>query len=175
PRPAAEVAAEVRDFLVQRLRIALEDRGLRYDVVDAVLAAAPDHPGQAYRRAEALAHLRHEDFFGRLLTAFTRVGNLARQAGEEKVRPELLTEDAEKQLFAAYEERARMLPAYLREENYAGALQALAALAEPVDRFFTDVLVMAPDPAVRANRLALLKAIRDLSLNLADLSRLVAD
>ncbi|MDI3522469.1 MAG: glycyl-tRNA synthetase beta chain [Bacillota bacterium] len=175
PRPAAEVTAEVLEFLTGRLRIALEDRGLRYDVVDAVLAAAPDYPAQAYRRAEALTRLRHEDFFGALLTAFTRAGNLARQAGEAAVRPELFTEDAEKELFAGYQERARALPALIKAENYPAALKELARLAEPVDRFFTDVLVMAPDPAVRANRLALLKAVRDLGLMVADFGRLVAD
>lgn len=175
PRPAAEVAGEVREFFVGRLRIALEDRGLRYDVVDAVLAAAPDNPGQAYRRAEAIQRLRQEPFFRRLLTAFTRAANLARQAGEEELRPELFVEAAEKELYEEYQKAANLVPSLVHEERYQEALERLAELAAPVDRFFEAVLVMAPDPAVRANRLALLKAIRGLGLSIADFSRLVED
>ncbi len=55
------------------------------------------------------------------------------------------------------------------------AIEQLSALAEPVDRFFTDVLVMAKEPKIRANRLSLLKAIRDLALSIADFSRLVSE
>lgn len=175
PRPAAEVAREVREFLVGRLRIALEDRGLRYDVVDAVLAAAPDNPGLAYRRAETLQRLRQEPFFRQLLTAFTRVANLARQAGGEELKPDLFTEAAEKELYDHYQKAATRLPALVDEERYREALVLLAELAPSVDRFFEEVLVMAPDPAVRANRLALLKAIRNLGLSIADFSRLVED
>ncbi|MDK2855802.1 MAG: glycyl-tRNA synthetase beta chain [Bacillota bacterium] len=173
PRPAAEVAGEVREFLVGRLRIALEDRGLRYDVVEAVLAAAPDNPGQAYRRAEAIQRLRQEPFFRRLLTAFTRVANLARQAGGEELRPDRFVEAAEKELYNYYQKAATLLPSLVHEERYREALECLAELAAPVDRFFEAVLVMAPDPDVRANRLALLKGIRDLGLSIADFSRLV--
>lgn len=175
PRPAAEVAREVREFLVGRLRIALEDRGLRYDVVDAVLAAAPDNPGLAYRRAETLQRLRQEPFFRQLLTAFTRVANLARQAGGEELKPDLFTEAAEKELYDHYQKAATRLPALVDEERCREALVLLAELAPSVDRFFEEVLVMAPDPAVRANRLALLKAIRNLGLSIADFSRLVED
>lgn len=175
PRPAAEVAREVREFLVGRLRIALEDRGLRYDVVDAVLAAAPDNPGLAYRRAETLQRLRQEPFFRQLLTAFTRVANLARQAGGEELKPDLFTEAAEKELYDHYQKAATRLPALVDEERYREALELLAELAPSVNRFFEEVLVMAPDPAVRANRLALLKAIRNLGLSIADFSRLVED
>ncbi|MDI3538819.1 MAG: glycyl-tRNA synthetase beta chain, partial [Bacillota bacterium] len=175
PRPAAEVAREVREFLVGRLRIALEDRGLRYDVVDAVLAAAPDNPGLAYQRAETLQRLRQEPFFRQLLTAFTRVANLARQAGGEELKPDLFTEAAEKELYDHYQKAATRLPALVDEERYREALVLLAELAPSVDRFFEEVLVMAPDPAVRANRLALLKAIRNLGLSIADFSRLVED
>lgn len=175
PRPEEEVAADVRDFLVQRLRIALEDRGLRYDVVEAVLSAAPDYPSRAYSRAEAIARLRREPFFGRLLQALTRAGNLARHAGAEPLVPERFQEDAERELFRRYQDVAAVLPCLLDEEKYGEALEQLSTLADPVDRFFNDVLVMAPEPAVRANRLALLRAIRDLALSVADFSRLVEE
>lgn len=175
PRAAEEVAAEVGEFLTQRLRIVLEDKNLRYDVVDAVLAVLPDYPSQSYRRAELIARLRKEPFFTDMLQAFTRVGNLARQAGNEELKPELLTEQAEIALYKHYRELKDKVPNLIEHDRAQEAIEQLSTLAMPVDKFFTDVLVMAEDQQVRANRLALLKEVRDLALSIADLSRLVPE
>ncbi|NLG87054.1 MAG: glycine--tRNA ligase subunit beta, partial [Firmicutes bacterium] len=175
PQSAAQVAAEVQDFLTQRLRIVLEDRGFRYDVVDAVLAVLPEYPSQAYRRAEVISRLRKEPFFADMLQALIRVGNLARQAEDNEPQPELFTEAAEWELYQHYLELKDSILLLVKQERGQEALEQLSTLAPPVDRFFTDVLVMAEDPAVRSNRLALLKAVRDLALSVADFSRLVPD
>ncbi|HHV08077.1 MAG TPA: glycine--tRNA ligase subunit beta [Firmicutes bacterium] len=175
PRSANDVVAEVREFLTQRLRVVLEDRDLRYDVVDAVLAVLPEHPSQSYRRAELITQLRKEPFFANMLQAFVRVGNLACKAGNEELRPELLTEQAEIELYHHYLKLKDRVPCLVAEDRGREAIEQLSALAEPVDRFFTDVLVMAKEPKIRANRLSLLKAIRDLALSIADFSRLVSE
>ncbi|NLY50407.1 MAG: glycine--tRNA ligase subunit beta [Firmicutes bacterium] len=175
PRPAEEVSAEVRDFFSQRLRAALEDRGLRYDVVEAVLAVLPDQPTQAYRRADSIAKVRREDFFTQVLTAFTRVNNLARHAGVEPIDPNLFVDQAEKDLFARYTAVKKELLDLLTSEDYRQALELFASLVDPVNRFFDAVLVMAPEKDVRANRLALVRELRDLGLRVADFSRLVEE
>ncbi len=175
PRPVSEVTAEVDEFLTQRLRIVLEDKNLRYDVVDAVLAVLPHHPSQSYRRAELITRLRKEPFFADMLQAFIRVGNLARQAGEEELCPELLTESAEIDLYKHYAGLRAEVPKLLKQDRGREAIEQLSTLALPVDRFFTDVLVMVEDQKVRANRLALLRQVRDLALSVADFSRLVPE
>ena len=175
PRPASEVTVEVDEFLTQRLRIVLEDKNLRYDVVDAVLAVLPHHPSQSYRRAELITRLRKEPFFADMLQAFIRVGNLARQAGEEELCPELLTESAEIDLYKHYAGLRAEVPKLLKQDRGREAIEQLSTLALPVDRFFTDVLVMVEDQKVRANRLALLRQVRDLALSVADFSRLVPE
>ena len=174
-RSAPEVAAEVNEFLTHRLRIALETRGIRYDVVDAVLPVLASNPNRAYQRAQLISTLREEPFFIDLVRAVIRVGNLARQAGEGKFLPELLAEPAELNLYERYQELEPVVPKLLDQGHGLEAIERLASLTEPVDRFFTDVMVMVEDQTVRDNRLALLKKIRDLALLAGDFSQLVSE
>ena len=90
------------------------------------------------------------------------------------VQPALLVEAAEKALFAQLEQVAPRVQSQLAARDYTGALTALAALREPVDTFFNDVMVNAEDPALRANRLALLGALHQQMNCVADISRLAA-
>jgi glycyl-tRNA synthetase beta chain len=90
------------------------------------------------------------------------------------VQVNLLQEAAEKALHAQLEQVAPRVQSQLAARDYTGALTALAALREPVDTFFNDVMVNAEDPALRANRLALLGALHQQMNCVADISRLAA-
>ena len=107
---------------------------------------------------------------GQAVTAANkRIANILKKAGDvpSDINDALLKEDAEKELFAALNAAESSFPEDPRDQ-----LSVLAALREPVDRFFDDVMVMAEDEAVRNNRLALLARLRGLFLQLADFSRL---
>jgi len=132
------------------------------------------------RRAEALtAFITSEDGIN-LLAGTKRATQLL--AAEEKkgtvvadgVSEALLTLDAEKALFAAIKTASDEAADAVAKEDFRSAMQALSTLRAPVDAFFDDVLVNDEDAAIRANRLALLKAIREATGTVADFSKIVS-
>jgi glycyl-tRNA synthetase beta chain len=171
-RPPAEVAAELEAFFLDRLRYVLVARGYPADEVEAVLGArepdALDDPHEAWLRLKALHRVRSEarEDFEHLAVAFKRAKNILGQQPAAKVDAGLLTEAAERELHAAVGRLAGTNGAY------EGRLRALAGLRAPVDRFFDDVLVMAEDEKVRANRLGLLSQALSLFYRIADISKL---
>jgi len=182
------VRAELEVFMSGRVRALLEERGFRHDVIDSVLAAGWDDVPGALRRAAALAGLvARPQELDDVLTVFRRAARLA-GAGPAGggaadaapgprtlpgVRPELLTEAAERDLFEAVAARSATALAALKDSDLDGFFGIVAGLRCAVDRFFDEVLVMADDPAVRDNRLALLRAVAGLMSGVADLGRLV--
>ncbi|GFN22502.1 glycine--tRNA ligase subunit beta [Thermanaeromonas sp. C210] len=176
PQPLGQTAEELQGFLRGRLEHILEEKGIRYDVAEAVLAVGWDDLAGAYHRARDLEAFRRTEGFPALLTAFTRAFNLARQAQEEyEVEPGRLEEEAERRLYHSLAAAEGECRPYLAQGNYLGALERMADLRGPIDNFFDRVLVMAPDPWLRRNRLALLQRITRLVLQVADFSRLLPD
>jgi len=170
--PSSDVDAAL-DFLRQRLRTVLIDSGISYDTVDAVLEAGYDDLLDAAARARALWAFRQRPEFMRLYTAFDRASRILPPRFDGQVKRDALEAPAERRLLESLEEaRPRVLEARQRG-RYDETLAHLAALADPVDQFFIDVLVMAEDPSVRANRLALLARVVELIRPIADLSRAV--
>ncbi len=170
-QPPEAVAKNVSAFLLDRLAYVLTARGYAADEVAAVVEApgALADPTDAQRRAEALQHARRErpDDFAALAEAFKRAKNIvAHAAPGAAVDPKLFEADAERGLFEAI--------ARLGQDGgaYEDRLRALAELRAPIARFFEDVLVMAEDPRVRANRMALLQKTLSHFYRIADISRL---
>jgi glycyl-tRNA synthetase beta chain len=172
PRAAAEVTAQLEAFLLERLRYVFVARGYPADEVEAVLGArepdALDDPREAWLRLEALHRVRAEAAgdFERLAVAFKRARNILAEGKDTVADPALFSEEAERGLHAA------VLALSGHDGGYEARLRALASLRGPVDRFFDDVLVMAEDPKVRANRLGLLSQTLSLFYRIADISRL---
>jgi glycyl-tRNA synthetase beta chain len=175
-------------LLAQRLRGALIEDGISYDTVDAALAAGADDLLDAAARARALWTLRDRPAFAQVYRAYDRAARILPGEFAGEVREELITAGSERELLEAVrrlqaldvlrgaraaQDRRPGTPLEALAGRYADALGHLAALAGPVDRLFDDVLVMDPDPAVRANRLALLAGVVNLIRPIADLSRLV--
>jgi glycyl-tRNA synthetase beta chain len=184
PEARARVRETVRDLVRQRLRAALMEDGISYDTVDAALAAGVDLVPDAAARARALWRFRRSPEFAQTYTAFDRAARIVPPGYEANVREDLLQAPAERQLLAALRtasgstgQDGRTPRAAATAEDlaayYERSLRGLATLADPVDRFFTDVLVMAEDEAVRRNRLGLLAEVLRLVRPIADLSRLV--
>jgi glycyl-tRNA synthetase beta chain len=164
----------VLEFFAERLRFYLESvRHFRYDTVRAVLAAGSARPADAQLRAEAMESLRGGENFEALFAAAKRIRNILAksasaadwQVGEVDVA--LLTEEQEKDLYAAYAKVASEAQVCRQAGDYRQALETISTLRAAVDRFFDKVLVMAEDRAVRQNRLRLLARLDDLFSGIA--------
>lgn len=171
----ANVDTDVIDFMLGRFRAWYQDEGFSVDIIQAVLARRPTKPADFDQRVKAVSHFRELDAAESLAAANKRVGNiLAKFDGElaQEIDLALLQEDAEKVLAEKVEILAEALEPVFIAGNYQEALSRLAELREPVDAFFDGVMVMADDEALKLNRLTLLNKLRNLFLDIADISLL---
>ena len=174
---APETSRQVLDFIYERLAGLLREQGYSAQEVDAVLSRRPQHLAGVAARLAAVRAFSALPEAAALAAANKRVSNILKKAGpsvtdDANVDPELLREPAEQALVAALGEARPKADAAFERGDYTASLQALAALRAPVDAFFADVMVNADDPALKANRLALLAALHAAMNRVADLSRL---
>jgi glycyl-tRNA synthetase beta chain len=170
----------VMAFFAERVEFYLREvKAQAYDVVKAVLAGGADDVRDAVARAEAVSAVRGSDDFAAISAAFKRMKNILTQAAEKNekfdgpVNLKLLIEPTEQALAKEATALAAKVEGLRQQKKYAEALQASATLRKPVDAFFEAVMVMAPDAAVRANRLALLKQVLQDFSQIADFSEIV--
>lgn len=158
---------EALDFLFGRYRAFYQEQGFATQLIQAVVAVRPEQPLDLDQRLRALAQFQQQPACAALAAANKRVANILAKAGNVagKVDRALLQESAEIALADA-------LAAQTGSGDYLARLNALAALREPVDAFFEQVMVNADDAALRRNRLALLAQLRGLFLDVADISLL---
>ncbi len=173
----AELVESLYTFITDRLRRYFLDRDadLATETFDAVLERQPASLVDFELRLQAVQAFLELDEAQSLASANKRIANILRQAEvteTSEISEKRFEEDAERALHDALVAAGATVRPLLDERDYTRALQELAALREPVDRFFDDVMVMADDEAVRNNRLALLDALRALFLDVADISRL---
>lgn len=171
-------AFDLLSFFHDRLKVYLRDKGIRHDLIDAVLTETSDDLLIITRKAEALQKLIDSEDGQNLLAGYKRAANIL--AAEEKkgtqiaghVSADLLTLDAEKNLNTAIDKTVECNDVAIANENFEGAMTALASLRAPVDTFFDDVLVNDDDEKIRANRLALLGRIRSATAAVADFGKI---
>jgi glycyl-tRNA synthetase beta chain len=169
--PPGTTRERVLEFLRTRMTTVMGARGLRADVVEAVLAQDFDEPVRAVRRAEALTRMMSRPDWEALVVAFKRAINIlpARPVGAPE--PARFVDDAERRLHDATQASRPRVVAALARGDYEDALTELATLRPAVDRFFDAVMVMDSDLVLRENRLGLLRALADLVLPVADLRK----
>lgn len=172
-RQPDDIRKDLAEFFGLRVKKLLSET-LRYDVVDAVISAGFDDVISVVSRGEALMQAVHSgDDFKTTVESFNRVSNLAAKAEKAEVQEQLFVEEAESNLFRAWQSITADYHAALSERDGAKALALLADIKEAVTKFFDSVMVMAEDERVRANRLGLLASIdRDLK-QFADFNKLV--
>ncbi|MNO64603.1 Glycine--tRNA ligase beta subunit [compost metagenome] len=172
-RTEEEIMKDLMDFFGLRVRKTLSD-SLRYDIVDAIMAAGYDDVVSVVERGAALMDaVNGQDDFKTTVESWNRVSNLAAKADFLTVRSDLLSDSAEKQLYEAWHSIHEKYRSTLNDDQAAGALELLSGLKNDITSFFDAVMVMADDEDIRKNRLALLAAIdSDLKL-FADFSKLV--
>jgi glycyl-tRNA synthetase beta chain len=176
---SADWMAEVLAFFADRLKVQQREAGVRADVIDAVFALGEDDIVRLLARVAALqAFLATEDGKN-LLAGYKRAANILKAEDAKDgphsaaaLVPSTLADPAEQALSTALDAALPQAAAAIAAEDFTAAMAALAQLRAPVDRFFTDLMVNAPDPAVRANRLALLARFRDAVHTVADFSRI---
>jgi glycyl-tRNA synthetase beta chain len=182
-----KVQPELASFFTERVQFYLRDvKGYAYDLVNAVLAAGSDDVAagaddvkDALARAAAVAEVRGGEDFAAVSAAFKRMKNILEQAQAKgdsaaaTVDAALFADAAEKTLAASAETIAAQIDPLIQKKEYVAALKLIVSLRPQVDAFFDAVMVMAPEPAVRANRLALLANLLSNFTRIADFSEIV--
>ncbi|MDP0343537.1 glycine--tRNA ligase subunit beta [Glaesserella parasuis] len=171
----SNVVEEVVDFMLGRFRAWYQDEGIAVDVIQAVLARRPTRPADFDARVRAVSHFRTLDSAEVLAAANKRVSNiLAKVEGEisSEIDRTLLVETEEKALVEQIITLQAELAPLFEKGEYQTALDRLAGLREVVDNFFDKVMVNAEDPKLRQNRQAILNNLRNLFLQVADISLL---
>lgn len=175
-RSSADIRKDLSDFFALRIKNVLSEQGVRYDVVDAVMATGLDDLSLTIERAmviQSLAAGEERSEFKLTVEAFNRVCNLASKATIFEVSAALFAESAESELYAKWKELHVGFEAAVKEGNIAQAVQLLSSLKPAIDAYFEHVMVMAPEEAVKNNRLATLAAIAGDVSSIADFSKLV--
>lgn len=168
---------DLLSFFADRLKVALRESGVRHDLIDAVFALGnEDDLVRLVRRVEALQEFLKTDDGANLLTGYKRAANILRIEEKKDKReyrgvPDGLIEEDEKELQAALVRAKTEAAKALADEDFAEAMRALAALRDPVDRFFDKVTVNADDKGLRENRLKLLSQIVETAHHVADFSK----
>jgi glycyl-tRNA synthetase beta chain len=166
--------AEVRVFMIDRMRGILRERGFTPNEVEAVLVEGLDRLHDIVERLDAVKAFAALPESVSLAAANKRITNILKKTDVEvgDVAEGLLQEEAEKSLFAAMARVRPQVDAAFAARDFAGALKTLAQLRDDVDAFFNGVMVMADDLALRNNRLALLSSLHAMMNRVADISKL---
>ena len=166
---------QLEEFLMERIRYYFRDlRGYAYDEISAVLAAGWDDLADAEERLHALKEVRPTEDFEPLAAGFKRISNILKQqeftGNLAALQPTLLEGGPELELYKAYLDKRIALGA---ESTYSHKLRVIASLRPAIDLFFDKILVNAPDPAIRKNRLTLLAGMLHEFSTIADFSEIV--
>ncbi len=169
---------DLLSFFHDRLKVYLRDKGIRHDLIDAVITPESDDLLTITRRAEALQELIASEDGANLLAGYKRAANIL--AAEEKkgadttqdVDTELLQADEEIALNAKMDEVEALAADALEQEDYASAMTTMAMMRPSIDAFFDNVMVNDDNKKIRTNRLALLNRIRNVTGKVADFSKI---
>jgi len=174
-RTTEQILDDLRPFLYDRIRYILGLAGYAYDEIEAALAVGVSSLPDLKARVDALHRMRESPDFLSVVLAAKRIANIVRDAAEQPLDESLLTEPAEKDLAAAFRDLQADIETAAAAGDYERCLRRIADLAPVLDRFFVEVLVMAEDEKVRANRIALLQAIGRAVSRTAKLTEMVVD
>ncbi len=175
-----EVAGDVLSFLADRLKVALRDKGVRHDLIDAVFSLdGEDDLVRLVTRVEALQAFLKSSDGANLLAGYCRAANILRIEEKKDNRtysgepdPQLLAQDEEKKLFTAMATANDLIKAELERERFVEAMTAMAQMRAPVDAFFDKVTVNDKDSNLRENRLKLLAQIVSTAHTVVDFSKI---
>ena len=174
------ISADLLSFFHDRLKVFLKDQGIRPDIIDACIAMpGNDDLTLLVKRATALAETMKTEDGANLLQGYKRANNILTQAEAKDgveysfgADPKYAEGPEETALFAALDKAEAIITPAMAAEDFATAMQAMAALRAPIDVFFGAVLINADSDVLRRNRLNLLHRIRSICSGVADLTRI---
>lgn len=161
------------EFFLLRLRNLLQDEGVRYDVIEAVLAVKIEQIDRLVKKAKLLEKKAEEPSFKAVVDSIIRVHHLATKATGDRIDPSYFQQESERRLWEDSIRLEERIMEKGKEEEDEEILGAYAGIKESIDQFFEDVLVMADDERVRENRLAILLRLANLFDRFADFEKLV--
>ena len=170
-----EILATLRPFLHDRVRHILGQQGHAYDSIEAALAVSSRHLPDLKARVEALQSVRDEPSFLSVVLAAKRIANIIKDSPEYDLDEDLLTEQAERDLHREAQELRTVVETAEAAGEYERCFRRIADLAEVLDRFFIEVLVMDENRELRFNRIALLQSIQRTLSRTARLTEVVVD
>ncbi|MEJ2688830.1 MAG: glycine--tRNA ligase subunit beta [Deltaproteobacteria bacterium] len=147
-------------------------KGFAQGTIEAAVSVDFDDPRDCLNRIRALQKISSQEAFALLAGSFKRVKNIIKENVDTEISSDLLVEEAEKNLHAAFLRGQEAVTPMVTAKDYDGALLQILTMKEPIDAFFDQVMVMADDAGIRRNRLALLTAIAQLFLSVGDFSKM---
>ena len=169
-----KLQTDIQEFFRLRIKNVLADEKVRYDMIDAVMAVGTDDIYDTWLRAKAMEIEGTEAGMQKAVQAFVRISNLVKNATLQNIDETLFDAPAERSLYQHYIAAHQAINQMMLTKNYRGVLSTMVNMAQPIDLFFGEVMVMAEDSKVRTNRLSLLKSITNLTASVADLSKIIA-
>ena len=171
---APDTEAEVFQFLLERFRSWYHDEGVASNVYESVYALRPQRPHDFHLRIKAVSAFNALPESNSLAAANKRVSNLLSKHKEESVddccKENLLDQDSEKKLYEMIKNKKAQVAPLIRSSDYTAALLSLSSLKPAIDDFFDNILVITEDKSIRENRLSLLQELRQIFLEIADIS-----
>lgn len=168
-----DTISEVLEFIVQRMRGVLLERGYSYDLIDAALAVPSNDINDTSTRVKALQDLRQSEIFEDFMVVYNRCHNLSKKWQDDSINTQVLVDESEINLNRSFNLIKYDVYRSINAGDYLGACKMLAGLRPEVDDFFNAVMVMVDDAELKAARLGLLKAIANLCNFIADFTKIV--
>ena len=166
----------VYDFFKQRVNWLLKQKQIDYDIIESVMHIDHSNIPDLIHRAEALQELKKQEDFIKLVLGFKRVSNIIAEVKSiSNVNQEIIQEEIERILYVKYLDLKIRIEKLLPNKNYKKILKELVEYGSTLDNFFDEVLVNVEDVEIKQNRYRILACIRELFLQVADLSKLVVE
>ncbi|MCX5811184.1 MAG: glycine--tRNA ligase subunit beta [Proteobacteria bacterium] len=171
--PPEETRASLIDFIVTRFKFSMIEEGRNQEFVESVMPFVAKDIYDGYVRLITLETQKSIEDFKKLMVGFKRAFNITKMITEDReIKTSLFTETEEQMLFELYESSKGKFFDFMRERKYDYALSILVGFKETIDSYFDKVFVMDKDQAIKNNRLALLKKIKDMFLTFGDFSKI---
>jgi len=171
----SKLHSTIVDFVKQRIRVGLIDKGFRHDVIDSVLSMELADICDLYKRILEISEiLTSDERFKDLLTSLTRVFNLASKASDVETDTSIFENESEHSLYSTNFIVKKAVEHKIKLRCFTDAVKSLYELIDPINAFFESTMVIVDDDIIRNNRLSLLKTIADTALQICDFTKIIA-
>jgi len=155
--PLAKIRVSLEEFFNQRVRYLLQESGIRYDTLDAVMAQGAEEPRRVSKKAGVLGACREKESFASYLNAFVRCSNLARKGTSKSWNLSDLVDPSELELAEFLQKRSSLIQKAVNNDDYSEAYNLAAEIVPYIEKLFESVMIMVEEEPLRNARLGLLQ------------------